>query len=145
MSGTKGRSGGHNRKTASEHRVAGTFRRDRHGARPMLPEAAAARLNDLRTVYASTLARHQWLLERYDSAMSSNAAVGPTLRELRQHADLLVRLGTALDRLERDAADAAASNPTAAEFNPVTEFLNRYSRRKAHSACRPDKHTEGFR
>jgi phage terminase small subunit len=38
MAGAKGRSGGHNKKSLAELRLAGTYRRDRHESRARLPD-----------------------------------------------------------------------------------------------------------
>ncbi len=40
MAGRPGRSGGHNRLSAEEHALRGTWRRDRHGALPLKPSLA---------------------------------------------------------------------------------------------------------
>ena len=53
MAGVPGRSGGHNRKSAEEHILAGTFRRDRHGA-STAPAAPVSETDRRRTLQGLT-------------------------------------------------------------------------------------------
>ena len=109
MSGSKGRSGGGNRLSFAEHRLAGTDRADRHQP-DALTAAAAARVADLAEIYAFHRDEHLRLREGPMSA--------PVVRELRHIAALLLALDAALDRAER-------RTPRPPEKNEFDEFLER--------------------
>jgi hypothetical protein len=107
MAGSKGRSGGSNRKAPAAHQLAGTWRRDRHGARAFVTDGVLARLQELRVMHGFHRDLHAHLRNQYSAVIKrqqdgEKIDLGKLLRELRQQAAITQQLAAAIDRTERD-------------------------------------------
>jgi hypothetical protein len=126
MAGVKGRSGGLNRRSVAEHRLAGTYRKDRHGKPDVSPDTPA-RLEVLRELYASHVERHRAMSRQLATLGQKQVVLAQRVaRALRQEAALISSLTMQLDRLERLAASNDEPDPETwldrlTEFDPVPE------------------------
>jgi hypothetical protein len=107
MAGIAGRSGGAGRKTRQQHKLAGTFRSDRHAELHDHPEKRRARYDVLLSLFEKMNRRHDWLQTQLDAQPGNFRAD----RAARACVSTLIALGAALDRIEAtlpNPADNAA-------------------------------------